>query len=92
MEQIPFVAHESAMHRMEKTNKRMWILCLVLIAALILSNAAWVIYESQFETVTETTVTEQETESYDIVQDNDDGNTWNIIGNEGDVKYGSPKD
>ena len=70
MEQIPFVAHESAMHRMEKTNKRMWILCLVLIAALILSNAAWVIYESQFETVTETT---EETYTYDVEQEGDGG-------------------
>ena len=28
---IPFVAHESAMNRMERANKRLWIVILVLI-------------------------------------------------------------
>ena len=30
---IPFVAHESAMNRMERANKRLWITIIVLIVA-----------------------------------------------------------
>lgn len=52
---IPFVAHESMMVRMERTNHRLWILCIFLIIALIGSNLAWIIYESQWEVYEETT-------------------------------------
>lgn len=30
---IPFVAHESAMNRMERANKRLWITIIVLVVA-----------------------------------------------------------
>jgi len=30
---IPFVAHESAMNRMERANKRLWIIIIVLVVA-----------------------------------------------------------
>ena len=48
MEQIPYIVHESQMARMERTNKRIWILCIILVACLIGTNAGWVYYESQF--------------------------------------------
>ena len=63
---VPYVAHESAMARSERHNKRLWIVILVLIVALIASNLAWIIYEAQFETV-ETTIE-------DKVQENNDQN------------------
>lgn len=47
-EPIPFIAHESAMARMERTIKRLWILLMVLVVLLVGSNVAWIIYESQF--------------------------------------------
>ena len=31
---IPFVAHESAMNRMERANKRLWIVIIILIIAI----------------------------------------------------------
>lgn len=31
---IPFVAHESAMNRMERANKRLWIVIIVLIVSM----------------------------------------------------------
>lgn len=31
---VPFVAHESAMNRMERTNKRLWVLIIVLIVSI----------------------------------------------------------
>ena len=48
MEQIPFIVHESDMTRMERTNRRVWILCIILIITLIGTNAGWIYYESQF--------------------------------------------
>ncbi len=71
---IPFIAHEQMMVRMERTNHRLWILCIFLVIALIASNTAWVIYESQWEVVEETTT--------DVTQDSGDGgeNRLNIVG------------
>lgn len=48
MDQIPFIVHESDMVRMERTNRRVWILCIILIITLIGTNAGWIYYESQF--------------------------------------------
>lgn len=56
MEQIPFVAYESALNRLERANKRIWIALIVLIVALVGTNAGWVIYESQY---TDTEVTQE---------------------------------
>lgn len=58
---IPYIAFESSQARMERINKRMWIAILVLIVALIGTNAGWIYYESQFEYSTTTTVTQEAT-------------------------------
>ena len=76
LEPVPYIVHESAMARQERNNKRLWIVVIILIAALILSNAAWIYYESQFETV-ETTVTQENKDGYN-----------NFIGNDGDIHNG----
>lgn len=47
---VPYIAYESTMARMERANKRSFIIIIILIIALIATNAGWVIYESQFET------------------------------------------
>ena len=52
---ILYITYESAMARMERANKRNFIIIIILILALIATNAGWIIYESQFETV-ETTI------------------------------------
>ena len=54
---IPYFAHEGIMARMERTIKRLWVLCIILIILLAGSNGAWVWYESQFEDE-QTTVTQ----------------------------------
>ena len=61
----------------ERTIKRLWIVILVLIIALIGTNAGWLYYESQFEDVVTT----------EIVQENADGYN-NYIGNDGDIVNG----
>lgn len=79
MPPVPFAAHEAALARSERHNKRLWIVILVLIGALIASNLAWIIYENSFEDY----VITQEVE-----QDADNGSN-NFVG--GDV-YGETED
>lgn len=69
---IPYYAHEGIVARMERSNRRLWILCIVLIVLLAVTNGAWIWYESQF--VDEITVT----------QDNEDGIN-NYVGNDGNI-------
>lgn len=69
---INYAAHEGMMARMERTIRRLWILCIILILLLAGTNAAWFYYESQF--VDEVTIT----------QDNKDGYN-NYVGNDGNI-------
>ena len=48
---VSYIAYESAMARQERTIKRIWILCILLILSLVGSNVAWIIYENSFEDV-----------------------------------------
>lgn len=48
---VPYIVFESTLARMERTIKRLWILCMILIAVIIGSNIAWIYYGSQFEDV-----------------------------------------
>ena len=58
---VPYIVHEGEMARMERMNRRLWIVILVLIAALIVTNAAWIYYENQFEDVSVSQEVQQET-------------------------------
>ena len=71
---VPYIAHESAVARLERVIKRLWVLTLVLIILLAASNAAWLYYESSFEEIR-------------IEQDNESGYN-NFIGNDGDIYNG----
>jgi hypothetical protein len=77
---VPYVVHESAMARSERHNKRLWIVILVLIGALIGTNLAWIIYENSFEDYVIT-------EEYDVEQDADGGDNNSII-NGGEIVNG----
>lgn len=48
---INYAAHEGMMARMERTIRRLWILCIILILLLAGTNAAWIYYENSFEDV-----------------------------------------
>jgi len=54
---IPYFCHEGEMARAERTIKRLWILCILLIVLLVGTNVAWIHYENQWETA-ETVVTQ----------------------------------
>ena len=48
---VPYIAHEIAVSRLERVIKRLWVLVLALIILLCASNAAWLYYESSFEEI-----------------------------------------
>lgn len=77
---VPFVVYQATAARQERQIKRMWIVILFLIFSLIGTNLSWIIYNSQFEVVEETTET-------NITQENENGDN-NYIGNNGDITYG----
>lgn len=49
---IPFVAHESAMNRMERANKRLWITIIILVVAFFV----YLLVPSEYSTTTEQSV------------------------------------
>ena len=73
MEQQPIssFAHAGMMARMERANRRLWILCILLIVLLVGTNIAWIVYENSFEDIV-------------VTQDNADGYN-NYVGNDGDI-------
>ena len=51
---------EAGMAALERSNRRWFIVCIVLIVALIVSWAGFIWYESQFDSVTQTRTVEQQ--------------------------------
>lgn len=84
--QIPFFVHEADMTRMERSNHRLWILCIVLSLMLIITNVCWIVYESQWETYEETT--QEVTQSAEA----EDGSARNIFigGDNGESETDDP--
>lgn len=62
------------MKELKKSAKRWFIISIILLIALIVSNIAWLIYESQFETV-------QEIENTQTIDDIDNSNDSNFTQN-----------
>ena len=50
---------------LKKTTKRWFVVSIILLIALVGTNVAWLIYESSFETVTETQTVEQHQDDTD---------------------------
>ena len=71
---IPYYVAEGMIDRLMVTNKRLWIMCIVLILLLVGSNTLWIVYESQFE-------------DFVVTQESKDGYN-NFIGNDGDIYNG----
>ena len=54
---VSYLVHESIMVRQERTIRRLWFLCLVLIICLVGTNLAWTMYENGFtDEITTTTI------------------------------------
>ena len=85
---VPFVVHESAMARNERTVKRLVIALIAAIVLIFASNAAWLYVWCQYDYSSDMTTSE-------INVDGKDG-IANYIGNDGDINngtgYGSESD
>lgn len=49
---IPYFVHEGEMARSERHIKRLWIALIIAIVIAFVTNIGWLIYESQFESMT----------------------------------------
>lgn len=76
-EQIPYIVHEGAMSRMERVNKRLIAIIVLLIVLLVSSNIAWLIYESKYQDI--------------CIEAEQDGYGVNIVGG-CDIAYGPESD
>ena len=76
MQNNEYIMHESEVARLERTIHRLWVLCIIIFMSFVLSNAAWIYYESQFQITEETKIEAEQ-----------DGDT-NIVGG-GDINYGA---
>lgn len=72
---VPFIVHEGIVASMERTIRRLWVLCVVMFLSLVISNALWICYESQFEGVVTTQSVTQ-----DVTQDSNDGGSNVFVG------------
>ena len=71
-ETVPYMMHESAMARAERSAKRLWIVIILLIVMLVGTNVGWLIYESQFEVIEET--------HQEVMQEADNGENYFVGG------------
>lgn len=55
---VSYIVFESTLARFDRVIKRLWVIILILVFLLLGTNLAWLYYESQFEDVTETTITQ----------------------------------
>ena len=78
-EPVPYLVHEGAMARAERTIRRLWIMAILAILLLVGTNAVWIWYESQWEDIT----VEQEVETREGFQ---------IVNGVGDLTYGDVAD
>ena len=72
---VPFFIHEATVERLERINKRWFKLALVIFILFVLTNAGWLVYESQFET-------------YNVEQEVDTGTGSAYVTGVGDLNYG----
>jgi hypothetical protein len=83
MTQIPFIAYESSMTRMERIIKRLVVALIISIFLMFISNALWLYAWMQYDYTSSATTTEET-----VTVDGKDG-IANYIGNDGDIANGT---
>ena len=76
---VPYIVHEGAMAREERTIKRLFIILVVSIICFLASNLAWLYMWNQYDYVSDESVIDMYTDG--------PGNT-NYIGNDGEITNG----
>lgn len=74
---VPYIVYEGAEVRHERRERRLWIAILTAIAALVLTNAGWLLYISQYDFSDEW-----------ITVDSQDGGNASFISDGGEIYYG----
>lgn len=74
--QVNYLVYESALARVDRVNKRLLTLCVVIFLAFILSNMAWIVFENKY------------TDNVTTIEAEQDGEGINLIGG-GSVNYGA---
>lgn len=87
MAQIPFVAHEGSLTRMERIIKRLVVALVITIVLMFASNALWLYAWMQYDYSSDATTTTTTTEE-NVTVDGKDG-IANYIGNDGDITNGT---
>lgn len=79
---IPYIAYEGSLARMERTTTRLFKVIVALIIALFLSNALWLWAWMQYD------YADSDFETLDTVTVDAGNGTANYIGNDGDITNG----
>lgn len=58
MKDVPYVVFESELARLERIIHRQFVLIVIAVLLLVGTNACWIYYESQFQEITTTEVTQ----------------------------------
>lgn len=56
---VPYFVHEGMLARMERANKRLWVILIIVIVLFVGTNAGWIYYENHFEDVVTTEIEQQ---------------------------------
>ena len=68
---------ESALAKLEKANVRLWIVVIILIVALVGTNAGWIYYENSFQDVVVTQEVDAESDGNSDLNINTVGGDYN---------------
>ena len=68
---VDYLVYEQSQVRSDRTNRRLWILCIILIVSLLGTNAGWLYYENQFEDISTTIQAEQDGAGTNIISGGD---------------------
>jgi len=77
---VPVMIFERAQARMERSNRRLWILIIILVVLLFASNIGWIIWENSWEYIPSSTISQE-------VNSDDGGNAY--IQDSGNITYGT---
>ena len=75
---IPYIAHESVLDRLERSNKRMFWVVVGLILAFLISNGMWLYNWMQYDYV----------DTFEVDVQSDGDGIANYIGDDGDINNG----
>lgn len=68
---VDYLVHEQSQVRADRVNRRSFIIIIILIVALVGTNAGWIYYENQFTDISTTIQAEQDGAGTNIINGGD---------------------